>query len=178
MDLEQRIKDNLLTLGEDYDNMKPFMQKWLEKIEAEIQDRYQAQKSAIQTLRGMDYSVKSIAAKIGASRTTMYNHEQLLKRYIEQSSGSLAAENPFTAIGQLQEEKSVQQDQITKLMERDVDIELLKMQNQNLSTTLAGKNEEIERLSGRISELSRELEMLRSSGKASSQRTTVPFRKK
>lgn len=178
MDVHERIIKNLSALNEDYDTLKPFMQKWLEKIETEIQDRWQAQENAIQTLRSMDFSVKSIAAKIGASRTTMYNHEQLLKRYIEQSSSSLTSKNPYSEIAQMQEEKSLQQDQIQKMMQRDVDIELLKMQNQSLSATLAGKNEEIQRLSDRLSELSQELEQLKTSGRGKQQHTTIPFRKK
>lgn len=178
MDINERIINNLSALGEDYDTLKPFMQKWLEKIETEIQERWQAQENAIQTLRSMDFSVKSIASKIGASRTTMYNHEQLLKRYIEQSSSSLTGKNPYSEIAQIQEEKSLQQDQIQKMMQRDVDIELLKMQNQSLSATLAGKNEEIQRLSDRLSELSQELEQLKTSGRGKQQYTTIPFRKK
>ena len=62
------------------------MKKWLEKVETAIQSRKSIQEEAVSTLKSVDYSVKAIAAEIGASRTTIYNHEQLLKRYIEQST--------------------------------------------------------------------------------------------
>lgn len=81
MDTVEIIRQNLSAIGEDYDSLKPFMKKWLEKVETAIQSRKSIQEEAVSTLKSVDYSVKAIAAEIGASRTTIYNHEQLLKRY-------------------------------------------------------------------------------------------------
>lgn len=176
MEIIEQIKINLSAIGEEYDSLKPFMKTWLEKVETEIQSRYNTQAEAAETLRSLDYSVKSIASSIGASRTTMYNHEQLLKRYIEHSAAVASASNPLSLIDKVQAEKSLLQNQVTKLMERDVDMELMRLQNRELSTSLEGKNTEIERLQTRISELSEENRKLKSG--TSAKPTVKAFRKK
>ena len=177
MDIENTIRTRLQSMGEDYDSLKPFMRKWLIKVETEIQRRYNQQQTAVDALKTADYSVKSIAAEIGAARTTMYNHEQLLKRYIETSAGNIAASNPFAEISKLQAEKQLLQAQINKMMERDVDIELLKGQNKDLSVTLEGKNAEIARLQERLSTLSAENAALKASGGTSHKPTIKAFKK-
>ena len=149
MEYEELIRENLKAIDEDFDELKPFMQKRLVEVETVIQNR-------------RDYSLKSIANEIGASRTTLYNHEQLLKRYIEHSAAIASSSNPLLKVDKVQSEKSLLQEEITKLMERDVDLELMRIQNRELSTSLEGKNSEIERLQKRISELSEENHKLKS----------------
>ena len=178
MDINTTVKEKLSAIGEDFDMLKPFMQKWVLSVEEAIQERMSAQAEAISSLKGVDYSVKSISASVGASRTTMYNHEQLLKRYIEYSAKVASEQSPYTEITRLQEEKSLLQEQIRKFMERDVDAELLKMQVRSLGATLEGKNAEIKRLESRIAELSEENRVLKLSGKQSSAHYTgTPFKK-
>lgn len=179
MDTVEIIRQNLSAIGEDYDSLKPFMKKWLEKVETAIQSRKSIQEEAVSTLKSVDYSVKAIAAEIGASRTTIYNHEQLLKRYIEQSTIVATMGDPLADISRLQSEKSILQEQISMLMDRDVDIEILKMQNRTLSTILEGKNAEIQRLEARVAELSAENQQLKMPGKTSAgQARVTPFKKK
>ena len=165
MEIVEVIKKNLHDIGEDYDLLKPFMQEWLCKVEEVIQRKKAAQSEAVDTLKTIDFSVKAIAAEINASRTTMYNHQQLLRRYIK------------TAATKVQTEKTGLQEQIDKLMLRDVDIELLKQENRNLAAALEGKNNEIKRLEERIMLLSSENQRLKS-GKAGNGAAVKPFRKK
>lgn len=162
MEYEELIRENLKAIDEDFDELKPFMQKRLVEVETVIQSRREEQENAVEILKSTDYSLKSIANEIGASRTTLYNHEQLLKRYIEYSASITSSTNPLLKIDKIQAEKSLLQEEITKLMERDVDIELMRIQNKELSTSLEGKNTEIERLQKRISELSEENHKLKS----------------
>lgn len=162
MEYEELIRENLKAIAEDFDELKPFMQKRLVEVETVIQNRREEQENAVEILKSTDYSLKSIANEIGASRTTLYNHEQLLKRYIEYSASIASSTNPLLKIDKIQAEKSLLQEEITKLMERDVDIELMRIQNKELSTSLEGKNTEIERLQKRISELSEENHKLKS----------------
>lgn len=177
MEIVEQIKLNLSSIGEEYEPLKPFMKKWLEKVEADIQARYSRQIEAEKTLRSIDYSVKSIALSIGASRTTMYNHNQLLKRYIEQASTVANSSNLLAQIDKVQMEKSLLQEQVTKMMERDIDTELMRLQNKELSAALEGKNAEIERLQTRIRELSKENRELKSKGTVCTATAKV-FRKK
>lgn len=162
MEYEELIRENLKAIDEDFDELKPFMQKRLVEVETVIQNRREEQEKAVEILKSTDYSLKSIANEIGASRTTLYNHEQLLKRYIEHSAAIASSSNPLLKVDKVQSEKSLLQEEITKLMERDVDLELMRIQNRELSTSLEGKNSEIERLQKRISELSEENHKLKS----------------
>lgn len=162
MEYEELIRENLKAIDEDFDELKPFMQKRLVEVETVIQNRREDQENAVEILKSTDYSLKSIANEIGASRTTLYNHEQLLKRYIEHSAAIASSSNPLLKVDKVQSEKSLLQEEITKLMERDVDLELMRIQNRELSTSLEGKNSEIERLQKRISELSEENHKLKS----------------
>lgn len=162
MEYEELIRENLKAIDEDFDELKPFMQKRLVEVETVIQNRREEQENAVEILKSTDYSLKSIANEIGASRTTLYNHEQLLKRYIEHSAAIASSSNPLLKVDKVQYEKSLLQEEITKLMERDVDLELMRIQNRELSTSLEGKNSEIERLQKRISELSEENHKLKS----------------
>lgn len=177
MEIMEIIKKNLHDIGEDYDLLKPFMQDWLFKVEEVIQNKKASQAEAVDTLKSIDFSVKTIAAEVNASRTTMYNHQQLLRRYIKMAAEKASADNPYSLITKVQTEKSGLQDQINKLMLRDVDIELLKQENRNLAVVLEGKNDEIKRLEERIMLLSTENQRLKS-GKADNRATVRPFRKK
>ena len=162
MEYEELIRENLKAIDEDFDELKPFMQKRLVEVETVNQNRREEQETAAEILKSTDYSVKSIANEIGASRTTLYNHEQLLKRYIEHSAAIASSSNPLLKVDKVQSEKSLLQEEITKLMERDVDLELMRIQNRELSTSLEGKNSEIDRLQKRFSELSEENHKLKS----------------
>lgn len=177
MEITEIVKENLTAIGENYDVLKPFMQNWLVKVEESIQKKKTAQKDAEVAIKSIDYSVKAIAADIGASRTTIYNHEQLLKRYIEHSTVSASASSPYGEIGRLQNEQSILKEQISKLMLRDVDIEILRMQNRTLANTLEGKNSEIQRLEARVQELSTENQKLKANKPAGTV-TPIAFKKK
>ena len=177
MEIVPVIRKKLSAIGENFDALKPFMQTWLVKIETAIQSRKQEQTDAVKQLKAVDYSVKSIADEVHASRTTMYNHEQLLKRYIEYSAGAEAADSPLNEISRLHTEKQNLQDQVSKLMLRDVETELMKMQIRTLSATLEGKNAEIARQKKRVAELSEENQELKRSGRKPAARPAT-FRKK
>lgn len=176
--IEEIVRQNLAEIGEDYDALRPFMHKWLHKVEEAIQTRKESQEKAIKTLKEVDYSVKSIANDVNASRTTMYNHEQLLRRYIERSASIAASTDPYLDIARLQNDKSILQEQINNLMLRDVDILLLKQENQNLSTTLEGKNEEIARLEERVRVLSSENQKLKADPTTAARSKVKSFPKK
>lgn len=47
MDTVEIIRQNLSAIGEDYDSLKPFMKKWLEKVETAIQSRKSIQEERL-----------------------------------------------------------------------------------------------------------------------------------
>jgi len=154
MEYTNIIKSNLSKLGESYDALKPFMIRHLESIEGLIQEKNKVRDAAIETIKNTDYSLSSISKELNMSRTTLYNHEQLLKRYIELSVESSQLSDPYITISNLRDEKSQLQLEISLMMKRDLDTELLKNQNEQLTAELQEKNREIERMHKKIAELS------------------------
>lgn len=156
MDLEEIIREKLLQLDEDYDSLKPSLQKWLFKVESEIQCLNAQQDKALESFKNTDYSIKGISERISSSRTTMYNHGQLLKRYIELSAKKATDKNPYCLISQLREEKATLNRQLIQMMNRDISVQLLMEENSQLTSAIKDKDEQITRLQARVAELTTE----------------------
>lgn len=161
MEIHDCIKEKIEAIGEDYDSLKPFMQEYLQKIEAIIAEKTQTKEAAINTLKTNSFSVSSISKELGCSRTTLYNHNQLLKRYIEHSMDVFEQDNPFTLNDALSASKSRLQEQINLMIDRDISIEVLKQEKSELTKLLKEKNKEITRLQARVNELSAQLHQIK-----------------
>lgn len=157
MDTSDVIKAKLKALGESYDALRPFMLKRLEAVEVLIQQRRTAQQEALTSLKETDFSIAAISRELQMSCTTLYNHGQLLKRYIEYSAKQADAEDPFAQLERAASDKTDLQAQIALLMERDLDAELLKHENGRLTREVEEQQKEILRLHSRIMELNREI---------------------
>lgn len=165
MEIHDCIKEKIEAIGEDYDSLKPFMQEYLQKIEVIIAEKTQTKEAAINALKTNSFSVSSISKELGCSRTTLYNHNQLLKRYIEHSMDVFEQDNPFTLNDVLSASKSRLQEQINLMIDRDISIEVLKQEKSELAKLLKEKNKEIARLQARVNELSSQLHQINVSGK-------------
>ena len=165
MEIHDCIKEKIDAIGEDYDSLKPFMQEYLQKIETIIAEKAQIKENAINTLKTNSFSVSSISKELGCSRTTLYYHNQLLKRYIEYSMDVFEQDNPFTLNNALSASKSRLQEQINLMIDRDISIEVLKQEKLELSKLLREKNKEVARLQTRVNELSAQLHQINISGK-------------
>ena len=157
MDTSGVIKANLKALGESYDALRPFMLKRLEAVEALLQKKRTAQQEALAALKEADFSLAAISRESQISRTTLYNHGQLLKRYIEYSAKQADAEDPFAQLERAALDKADLQAQIALFMERDLDAELLKHENGRLTREVEEQQKEILRLHSKIMELNREI---------------------
>ncbi len=157
MEQNKIIKEKLAALGEDYDALKPFMKAHLERVETFIQNKRTKQIEALLALREAEYNVSEIAKELEYSRTTLYNHNQLLKRYIEYSIEQDNKKNPVRIAEDIKASKQKLQEQVDLMQNRDVDFELLKHENSVLVDTITEKDKEIERMRIRIQELSEEL---------------------
>lgn len=154
MDHTKDIKRKLKQLGEDYDALKANMIHHLENIEELLQEKQTSRNDAICILKNTTFTLKSISSDLGISRTVLYNHEQLLKRYIEYSAEEYAKDDPLAFQSKLAKEKKELQAQINALMQRDVEMMILKHQIGQLTTDLEAKDKEIERLHKRVQQLS------------------------
>lgn len=175
MEIHDCIKEKIEAIGEDYNSLKPFMQEYLQKIEAIIAEKTQTKEAAINTLKTNSFSVSSISKELGCSRTTLYNHNQLLKRYIEHSMDVFEQDNPFTLNDALSASKSRLQEQINLMIDRDISIEVLKQEKSELIKLLKDKNKEVSRLQARVNELSSQLHTTNVM-KKNEKKTTIPFK--
>lgn len=161
MERLDKIKQKLADIGECYDDLKPFMQDYLDKVEEYIEGKENAQNEAIEALKTASYNVSDVSKELGCSRTTLYNHNQLLKRYIEASIIISDKSNPYTTCDELKKSKQKLQEQVHLMENRDIDVEIQKHEKRVLTDKIAEQSKEIERLQSRINELSAELHELK-----------------
>ena len=161
MERVEIIRQKLSAIGEDYDALKPFMKEYLDKAEEYISLKETAQNEAIERLKKASYNVSDVSKGLGCSRTTLYNHNQLLKRYIEASIESSNKGNPFIAYEELKESKQRLQTQVNLMENRDIELEIDKHEKKVLTDKIKEQTAEIERLQARVHELSAELHNLK-----------------
>lgn len=126
MEIINITKKKLEYIGEDYDYLKPFMQNYLDKVEEIIQDKEKCLNEALKIIKKSSYNVSEVSKQLGCSRTTLYNHNQLLKRYIEASIVISNKNNPYVAYDELKESRQKLQEQINLMENRDIDMEVQK----------------------------------------------------
>lgn len=159
------IKQKLLEMDIEYDSLKDFIQKYLIEIENIIYLKEQAQIEAIALFKNSTYSVSSIAETLNYSRTTFYNHNQILKKYIEHSITISNKNNPYNAIDEIKESRKILQEQISLMENRDIDFEILKHEKSLLDNKISEQDKEITRLKARVHELSSELQKIKAAPK-------------
>jgi len=151
MENNENILTRLSKIGEEPDSIKPFMLEYIIKIENHIDELFSQREDAISVLKRNPITVASISKEIQCSRTTLYNHSQLLKRYIEQCAIDYNSKHPLIAIEILKEENSALKEQVDKMCIRDIKYEVLKNE---YFTEVRAKDDEIERLRKRVDVLS------------------------
>ncbi|MFL0246573.1 hypothetical protein [Candidatus Clostridium stratigraminis] len=159
--LETSIINKLKEVDVDYSTLKPFIKDYLFKIEQIVTDKENIQYEANNVLKNNKFSVASISKELNCSRTTLYNHGSLLKKYIELSESKFRENNPYETLEDLKTEKAIVETQLKRMIERDVSIEVLSYEIDVHLNAIKEKNEEIKRLQERNAELSKENKELR-----------------
>lgn len=154
METDKIIKEKLQAMGENPENIKPFLYDYLRQIESIIKQKNEEQKHAADMLSKSVYNVKFIAKTIGMSRTTFYSYDKLLQRYIEYSIQETEKDNPYNQIDELRELIQEQKAKISLMESRDISELLLKHQIKELQNRLSERDKEITRLRARVAELS------------------------
>lgn len=154
--LEGNIINKLEELGIDYGNLKPFLINYLIKIEQIVIEKGKIQYEANKLLKNNDISVACVSKQLNCSRTTFYNHGAVLKKYIKLSEKKLKENNPFEIYEELRNHKLIIENQLKKMVERDVNNEILSNEIDLYLNTIKEKNSQIELLQQRNLELSKE----------------------
>lgn len=157
MERIDKIRQKLSEIGENYDDLKPFMKEYLEQIEKYIESKDDMQKEAIIALKNASYNISDVSQHLGCSRTTLYNHNQLLKRYINISVLESEKKDPFAICEEIKKSRQQLQEQLNLMENRDIDIEIQRHEKQVLLNKISEQSNEIERLRARVHELSEEL---------------------
>jgi hypothetical protein len=150
-------------MGVNYDSLKPFLKEYLGKIEELFKQQESIQCQAIKSLRENTLTPVAVARELGCSRTTLYNHNQILKRYIECSAERIAEQNPLMEIENHAYKRKILEDQIALMEIRDINNEKLQHDCSVLTDLLKSKTAEIRRLQSRVMELTAELQGCRRS---------------
>ncbi|WPC42392.1 hypothetical protein [Clostridium sp. JS66] len=153
--LEGIIVNKLKELEIDYYSLKSFIQEYLIKIEEIIFQKEKNRDEAINILKNNRFSVVSISKDLNCSRTTLYNHGAILKKYIELSEIKFIEDNPFELFEKLKTEKQLLENQLNQMIGRDVNNEILANELDTHINTIKEKDDTIKRLEVEKAELSK-----------------------
>jgi DNA repair exonuclease SbcCD ATPase subunit len=160
-EISNRINEKLMFMGEDPAKTKSFLLGHLKKIENYLINLEKTYKGALEIIKLKDLSISNIANELNMSRTTFYNHNRLLSRYIEASEALLHKDNPLVQLEAKLSEITKFRAEIDMLYDRDITIEIQKHEVKELTGRLKEKNSEIKRIEKRNRELSSELHKIK-----------------
>lgn len=139
------IKKRLEKLGYNINELTTTQQKHLIKIETEISKRLEKQAESLNLIKENKINIATISTATGIARKTFYNNE-ILKQYIQQSEDDYKSNLPSNDNENLKNQLNEAKDIITKMVYRDVMIETLKAQIEELQNEILTNQQEIEAL--------------------------------
>ena len=144
----KRIEDFLKAQGLDIGSVPKQRIKQLLKIDEAVQKRLTAISEAHQTLKDNSISIASIATASGITRKTFYNNG-ILKQYVESFTsvdGEPGKLVKASEIDSMKRRLNEQADDIAKMVARDVDIESVRHEADELRRVIDGKDKQIQNL--------------------------------
>jgi DNA-binding ferritin-like protein (Dps family) len=132
------VRNKLETLGKDYDLLSKKVQEYLYKIESIISEKTARKQEALEVLKTTSFNPKSIADTMKISRTTLYNHS-ILELYIKHSMDAFNKNDPYSTIDELRASISKLDEQVSNMVDRDIDFELIKQQVMSLNLEVTKK---------------------------------------
>lgn len=165
-DQMKRIEKFLKTRGLDTGSLPEQRIKQLQKVDGAIQKRLAAVFEARQALKDNSISVAAIAADSGITRKTFYNNE-VLKKYVESFSsvdGEPGKLVKASEIDSMKKRLDEQADAIAKMAARDVDIEAVRHETDELRKVIDGKDRQIRNLTEMYESVLAELHEERAGG--------------
>lgn len=155
---EEKIKNRLSEMGYKYEDFKPNIQQHLLKIEGIIEDSNEKYASLITELKNTVPTVLSVSKESKIARQTFYNNT-ILKEYIEAAANEF--HNPFSQIDNLNKKLSDMSEKVEKMIGRDVELELIKLENKELKKQIKKSKDDAEKAQVQRGEAEREMFKLR-----------------
>ncbi len=159
-EISNRINRRLVQINVSIDDLKPATIERLKKIEEHLIEVENSFEEALQVLKLKDCGPTAVSKKLDMSRTTLYNHDQLFKRYIEAAESELNARNPIYHLDLKNAIIDDMRAEVSGLYDRDITLNDLQYKIKDLSLNLNEKEKEISRLTLRNRELASDLNTL------------------
>ncbi|SCP98766.1 hypothetical protein [Anaerobium acetethylicum] len=144
---EKEILDTLharlIKLGYEYTALTALQQKHLFKIEVELSRRLSEQETALTWLKNTKINIASVSDMIDVSRKTIYNNE-VLKDYIEHVEDVYNSNSPLIEITELREQLDEAVTNIKKMVHRDILLEDLKNEVDELRKEIISYKERLQ----------------------------------
>ena len=166
--LESTVKNRLEEMGINVDTLKSTSLKHLIKIEDVISEKLENQSKMLESFKENKISVLSISEESKIARQTFYNNP-ILKEYITFVLDNSDLVDPYKKIDTLNAKLYELQEMVTQMQIRDVNLEILYQEKENLkdelnqnkkeNTQLRKQNQEI---SARITDYKKQLRLLNS----------------
>ena len=147
-DRMNRIEAFLKSHGLDVGSVPKQRIKQLEEIDDAIQWRLEAITEAQKIIKDSSISIASIAADSGITRKTFYNNE-ILKQYVESFTYIDNEPGKLVKVSEIESMKKQikeQADDINKMVARDIDVEALRYEADELRKVIDAKNKQIQNL--------------------------------
>lgn len=153
-ELEKQVAQKLKTIGFEQTTMPKETYKQLLIIEKWFENAVQKRQDLLEEARKTKFNLSTVAKATGCSRRTLYNNNQILKKYIEYSALRANEEDPRVEIEKLKQQNKELQEKIALLEAHDIelmvdkhDFEQAKNKNAELQKQLDFKNDRIRELS-------------------------------
>lgn len=151
--LESTVKNRLDEMGINVDTLKSTSLKHLIKIEDVISEKLENQSKMLESFKENKVSVLSISEESKIARQTFYNNP-ILKEYITYVLDNSDLVDPYKKIDSLNAKLSELQEMVTQMQIRDVNLEILYQEKENLKDELNQKKKEITQLRKQNQEIS------------------------
>lgn len=143
-----RIESFLKSQGIDTGSIPRQRIKQLEKIDDAVQKHLKAINEAQQVLKDNSFNVSTIANESGIARKTFYNND-ILRKYVESFTsvdGEPGKLVKASEIDNMKKKIKEQADMIFKMANRDIDLESLRHEADELRKVIANKDKQIKNL--------------------------------
>ena len=170
-EIESKVKELTLDLDINYNSLNTKTKQHLINIEHSISNR--ESKYLENKLQGNKITLTSISEDAGIkSRQTIYNNPEL-KAYIDARMRQANELNPYHLIDDLRAKIVDIQEMYDKMVERDIDTEILRYEVSKLKNDILNRNEEILRMQDQTDELKSRIKELKKKPSDSNSKDTA-----
>lgn len=156
VNIEEQLKLICNELEINFDNLKPKIQKHLLNIETAITNRELKYNELLHELKDNKVTLSSISSDTKISRQTLYNNKEL-KTYINFRTLLVDEFNPYHRIDQLKDEINKLNEKLELMINRDIDTEILRNENEILLEQIKNRDATLNRIKEQNLEMERKV---------------------